>query len=293
MKNLQVSLKKFLGNKNTVTIIGVIICIIILYVGYNYQISRVANLVEMPVANNNIQPRTKISSDMIKTVKVPSNLLEGEFYSNPRDIVGKYSNYNSMIAKGSLFYKSLLIEAENMPSAAYSEVPEGYTVVNYPVDMDTTYANTMEPETYIDIYFKARNNENKVIFGKFVHNVKVLAVKDSSGQNVFESSEEARTPSYLIFAVPEGIHELLRKAMYVADEYDIELLLVPNTVTLTEENAVQVTSADIRNYITERTAMIDVNTEVKDEELFDKDAQQETNNQTNNQNTNQENQTNN
>ena len=309
MKNIQVSVKKFLGNKNTVTIIGVIICIIILYVGYKYQISRAANLVDMPVANADIQPRTQITSNLIKTVEVPSSLLEGEFYSNPKDIVGKYTNYNSMIAKGSLFYRSLLIEAENMPSAVYADVPEGHTVISYPVNMDTTYANTIEPETYINIYFKALNDENKVIFGKFINNIKVLAVKDSSGQNVFETTEEARTPAYIIFAVPEDIHELIRKAMYISDDYGIELLLVPNTLTITEEGAIQVTSADIRDYIMERTAMIDINEEVSDDELWDKEAaaaaqeeqQQEnaenneenTNNENNQQNNNQENQQNN
>ena len=292
MKNIQVSIKKFLGNKNTVTIIGVIICIIILYVGYNYQISRKANLIDMPVANEDIQPRTQITSNLIKTVKVPSSLLEGEFYTAPKDIVGKYTNYNSVIPKGSLFYRTLLIDAENMPSAVYSDVPEGYTVINYPVDMYTTYANTMEPETYINIYFKAINDDNEVIFGKFIHNVKILAVKDSVGQNVFESSEETRIPNYIIFAVPENIHELFRKAQYIAEEYGIQFLLVPNTITLTEEDAVEVTSGDIRDYIMERTAMIDINEEVTDEQLWDKEAaeqKKEEQAQQNEQNANNEN----
>ena len=37
MNNLKASMKKFLGNKNTVTILGVIICLVILYIGYNYN----------------------------------------------------------------------------------------------------------------------------------------------------------------------------------------------------------------------------------------------------------------
>ena len=39
MNNLKASMKKLLGNKNTVTILGVILCLVILAIGYNYRIN--------------------------------------------------------------------------------------------------------------------------------------------------------------------------------------------------------------------------------------------------------------
>ena len=39
--NILVSIKKFITNKNTVTILGVIIIIAILYFGYNYQVEKI------------------------------------------------------------------------------------------------------------------------------------------------------------------------------------------------------------------------------------------------------------
>ena len=48
MNNLNASIKKFLGNKNTVTIIGVVLCLFILYFGYNYRIKQVVTLVRVP-----------------------------------------------------------------------------------------------------------------------------------------------------------------------------------------------------------------------------------------------------
>lgn len=266
------SLKKFMGNKNTVTILGVVICIAVLYIGYNVRINSVTNMVDMPVAAQQIGPRTQITDSMITKIRVPGNLLKGEFYKDRKDIVGKYTNYNTVIAASSLFYKSLLKDAKDLPSAGFGDVKEGHVLVSYPVDMKSTYANSMEPETYINIYFKARNDDDKVIFGKFIHNIKVLSVKDGDGQNVFEASEEIRTPAYLIFALPENVHELFRKTLYIANDYDIELLLVPSTVNLTEENAIKVTSGEIRDYIMERTEMIDINEEVTDEELFIKNS---------------------
>ena len=80
MNNLKASMKKFLGNKNTVTILGVILCLVILYVGYNYQINKKTELVAIPVAKETIQPRTYITDDMIEIRNVPIELLKTSNY---------------------------------------------------------------------------------------------------------------------------------------------------------------------------------------------------------------------
>lgn len=257
MNNLNASFKKFLGNKNTVTILGVIICIFVLYVGYNWRINQVVTLVRVPYANQTIQPKQLITTEMISYMEVPQAFLVGSYYSDANSIVGKYSNYNTIIAQGSLFYQPLLVDAKYLPDNALQNVPDGYTVINYPVNMSSTYANSMMPGEYINIYFKGVNDEGKIMFGKFISNIEILSVKDSAGQHVFESTEEARVPAYMLFAVPEETHLLLRKALYLTD-YSVELILVPNTQTLTEEDAVTVNSEDIKNFIEDKTELVDV-----------------------------------
>ena len=257
MNNLKASMKKFMGNKNTVTILGVILCLLILYLGYNGRINSKVKLVPVPYARETIQPRTYITEDMVGTMMVPKSFLVGKYYSNPDNIYGKYSNYNTMIAKGSLFYADLLVDADELPDSAFQNVPEGYTVIIYPVNIYSTYANSMAPGSYINIYYKSLNDDNEVMFGKFVSNIEVLDVKDSSGRHVFENSEEDRTPAYLLFAVPEETHLLLRKALYLED-YDVELILIPNTATLTEEDTVTVSSRQIEEFINSKTAFVSV-----------------------------------
>lgn len=257
MNNLKASMKKFMGNKNTVTILGVILCLVILYIGYNYRINSKVELVQVPYAAETIQPRTYITEDMIGMMNVPKSFLVGKYYSTVNSIVGKYSNYNTIIAKGSLFYKDLVVDADELPDSAFQDVPEGYTVIIYPVDIYTTYANSMAPGSYINIYYKSLNDDDEVMFGKFVSNIEVLDVKDSSGRHVFENSEEDRTPAYLLFAVPEETHLLLRKALYLED-YDVELLLIPNTATLTEKDTVTVSSRQIEEFINEKTEFVSV-----------------------------------
>lgn len=260
MNNLKASMKKFLGNKNTVTILGVIICLIILYVGYNIRINSKVELVAIPYAKETIQPRTYITDKMVGTMNVPKSFLVGDYYTKKENIVGKYSNYNTMIAKGSIFYRDLVVSKENLPDSAFQDVPEGYTVINYPVTIASTYANSMAPGSYINIYYKSLNDNDEVMFGKFLSNIKVLDVKDSSGRHVFENSDETRTPAYMLFAVPEETHLLLRKALYLS-EYDVELLLIPNTAELTNEQKenVTVSSEDIKNFIESKTVFVSVN----------------------------------
>ena len=267
MSNLSESFKKFMGNKNTVTILGVVLCIIILIVGYNRTINSKIKLSQVPYAIQTIQPKTQITAEMIGTMSVPEAFIKvGDYYKTHSQIIGKYSNYNTVISKGSLFYKSLLTEEKYLPDAYRYDVPAGSTVINYPVNMSTTYANSIMPENYINIYFKAiipaseneGATEDQIMFGKFIRDIEVLSVKDSQGQHVFENTDEVRTPAYMLFALPEEQHLLLRKAAYLQNQYSVELLLVPNTEELADDAEVILSSSDIEKFITDRTAFVNV-----------------------------------
>ena len=71
-------------------------------------------------------------------------------------------------------------------------------------------------------------------------------------------SAEARTPAYMLFALPEDMHLLFRKAVYLEGQYDVELILVPNTQELKEDDTEFVSSQDIQNFINEKTKMVSV-----------------------------------
>ena len=66
MENVMASFKRFFKNKNTVTIIGVIIILVLLYIGYSSQINKAVEPVSIPDATETIQPRTQITSDMVQ-----------------------------------------------------------------------------------------------------------------------------------------------------------------------------------------------------------------------------------
>lgn len=253
MNNISNAIKRFFSNKNTVTIVGVLLCILVLYIGYNYRIKQATTPIKVPYANQTIQPRTLITSDMISYTEVLPSTLKGNYITNANLIIGKYSNYNTAIPNGSLFYQDAVINERDLPDSAFGEIPSGYTVVSFPVTMSSTYGNSMYPNNYINLYFKAYNEDTKkLIFGKLISNIKILDVKDSSGNHVFENTSEERTPAYILFAVPEEQHILIRKAMYLS-KVSAELIPVPNTAVLTEEDTVELDSQALAQFIIERT----------------------------------------
>ena len=234
MNNFMRNLKKFFTNKNTVTILGVIAIVAILYFGYTYQINKQVKPTRVPVANTTIQPRTKITTEMIKYIEVPGDTLSSNVMLNTDEITKLYSNYNTVIPEGSMFYTDVLTTKEQMPDSAFVDVEEGDIPYQFAVNMETTYGNSIFP-------------------GNFLENVKVLAVKDASGQHVFENSAENRTPAYIIFGVKYDVNILLLKAKYLTE---VEVFPVPHGAWVGTEGQIQVSSEELKNYINEKTVML-------------------------------------
>lgn len=251
-------LNKFLKNKNTVTILGVLACLVILYIGYTMRINQKTALVTVYYARETIQPKTQITEDMIGRMQVPESFIQGTYYRNYNDIVGKYSNYNTMIASGSIFYTDLLVEEASLPDAVFYDVNEGERVVDFPVNVVTTYGNSIMPGNKVDIYVKLYQDNGKLVYGEFFENIEVLAVKDGNGKNVFESTDESRTPAHLYFSLPEAKYLLFSSLNYI-ETNDIEVVLVPNTMKFdaNDPTATEVTSDYLYDFVLKQVEKID------------------------------------
>lgn len=261
MKNIIFNFKKFISNKNTVTILGVFLGILVIYFGYNFRVQQAIKPVRVPYALVTIQPRQRITEDMIGYASIPPGMIMGNAVIDSGFVLDKYANYNTVIPEGSLFYTDALITAAELPDSAFIDIPEGHVPFSLPVNVASTYGNSIFPGNYINIYFKGFNEEGKVMVGKLLENIKVLAVKDSSGKHVFENTEEERSSSYIIFALPENLHLLLRKAYYLSGDRDIEaeLIPVPNTEIYTGEvGVINVANQYLQTYVEVNTGFVPV-----------------------------------
>ena len=265
MNNLAASAKRFLKNKNMVTIIGVIIILILLYIGYSTQINRAVEPIQIPVATQTIQPRTEITDDMVSLIDMPNVSLSDNVIRSRSQIVGMYSNVNSVIPEGSMFYTDSVISEDELPDAAFANVKSGEVVYNFPVDMESTYGNSIFPGNKIDIYMKVGDGQDeKIMIGKLIENIEVLAVKDSSGRAVFENTSEQRTPSMMIFGLKTDLYLMLKKASYMGS-LGVELYPVPHGGTVDTEGATQVSTQQLVDYIDAHS----VNIPIPDESTTD------------------------
>ena len=198
MGNLVTSFKKFLQNKNTVTVLGVILAIIVLYFAYTMRINSSISPITVPYASQQIGAGTQITESMIGTTSVPPAMIKGDVITNIGEIVDKYAAADVVIPEGSLFYKRAVVEKEQLPANIILQYPKGYVLYNLAVSTESTYGNSVYPGNYIDIYLKAVNaldeeqiksgqaqDADKIMLGKLFSNIEVLAVKDSTGQPVF------------------------------------------------------------------------------------------------------------
>lgn len=265
MNNLSKTIKKVLGNKNTVTIIGVLLCIIVLYVGYNMRINQKTKLVKVYYATETIQPKTQITEDMIGTTELPETFLTGEYYKNYSDIEGKYSNYNSIIPAGSLFYTAQVVKKDELPDSVLYDIEKENTISYLRTDVERSYGNIIMPTNYVDVYVKMTNSDGKIVYGKYMENLKVLSVKTSDGQDVFDNTEEVRTPSYIYFAMPEAEYLTFTMLKYLQEEKEeafIEIVLVPSGTEYEDTPSVKVSGKYITDYIMNNIEKIDYQDEL-------------------------------
>ena len=268
MDNFLVSVKKFFSNKNTVTVIGVLVAVAILYVGYNWRVKQAVTLIDVPVSTQEIGSRTLITKEMITYMSVPQSLVNKSqnIVVNESLIVGKYVSFGTTIAANSMFYSSQLLTSQEMPDSAFANIPDKYTIYSLGVNLQSTYGNSIFPGNYIDLYFKAIDDAGKVMFGKIIESIEVLAVKDNAGNHVFESTVEERTPSVLLFAVPDDMFDLLKKAEYITGN-SIEVIPVPRNAAYTANpGETQVSSEYIKEFILSKTTYIPANTVVTEPE---------------------------
>lgn len=246
-------LKSLLANKNVVTILGAILLIVALYAMYSWRVKEAINPIRIPYAKVTIGPRTRIERDMIDYVDIQEASIKGKVLTNPNtQIIGWYTNINTTIPKGSLFYagedNSLIVRFEDLADSWIANIPKGMVAYNLRVDVMSTYGNSIYPGNYVDIYFKGVDN-GKIVIGKILSNVKVSVVKDDAGNNVFENITEHRTPSQVIIAVTEEMNSLLRTAEYMNNS---KLIIVPTNKSYTEnseEVTTEISSEEIKAFI--------------------------------------------
>ena len=194
---------------------------------------------------------------MVGRIKVASTYVNEaqNLIKNTQEVVGKYASYKSTIPKGSLFYKSSLKTPEEMPDAAFANIEEGFTIFSLEVDKETTYANSIRAGDYIDLYMSTQNDETDerlIMFGCLIKSIRVLAVKDSKGENILKNSLNYGEPAELLFAVDDEMFELLMESKWVANSVEL-IPVIYNENYTNNAGQTNISSEELREFIKMQT----------------------------------------
>lgn len=252
MGSFLISIKRFFQNKNTVTIFALLVAVGIIYYSYNLRIKKSTEPVNVPYATMELGPRTYITSDMVSTKKVPGGVVTKDVINSSKNIVGKYVSNRAVIPEGSMFYESMVIEWDKLPSSNFENIGDGQTIYQLKVDSNKTYGNSIYPGNYIDIYYVTRKKEknNSLWIGKFIEGIRVLDVVDSAGNSVFETNGAPLQPSKIQFNVDDPTFLLFKKIDLFGD---VDLFPVQrNAAYSKQEHKAKIVGNEFAEYIKSR-----------------------------------------
>lgn len=253
MGNIGEKIRNIISNKNTVTILAVIAGIIVIWGFYKYRVEHAVTPIRVPYAKEAIAAGEKITEDKIAYTEINSKFLKtADVYRSSGDLIGKYVTHGTSISAGALFYKKQVVSKAELPVNYYDSIKDGYTVFGLAVTNHSTYGNSIYPGDKIDLYIKAIDENNRVLFGKFVTGIEVLQVVDSTGRNVFAGSKSG-VPAELMFEVKDEDYELLMLATYIGG-----LNIVPVPRNKNYDPPEIKTYEYLKNYILAKSAEIPV-----------------------------------
>ncbi len=258
MDKIKEEIKKVLSNKNTLTIIIVIIGIICLYAIYNYRVTQAVTTIRVPYAKKELTSRSQITTDAIGYTELPKRIAKNlGVVTSTANITNNYVKYGETIPANSFFYKDYIVTFEEATTNEFSNIPDEYTAYSLTVDINSTYGNSIYTGNYVDLFVKATSSANRVIFGRLIQGIKVLAVLDSSGNDVFESSTETRTPAQMWFALPDELYTLLKKTEYIGG---VSVMPIPRNASYsaTDRDAT-IDSQYIQNFILSKSITVNQN----------------------------------
>ena len=234
-------MNRFFKNKSLVTLIAAVICVIIITCFYYYRVNKIIDQIEIPVAVKRLDAKDEIKAEDIKYVKVARSLLSENIITSSQRLINKRVNYNTYIPEGGMFYVSAVVNDEELPDSAWKHIGNDKTIIYLEITEGSAYGNLIYPGDRIDLYMRALH-QDKIVYGKFVESIKVLAVKDENGNHIFKKDSASGRPSQLIFEVDEEMFLLLKSASYLGGTF--EIIPVPRNAEYTAKNGETQISGD-------------------------------------------------
>lgn len=197
--------------KITISIIVVILMVVLNYVCFKFVLSSNLDLVEVYVANRDIYPREEILASDIEIIEIPSAYLQKNVYDNKQDIIGKYTNIQGFIPKGSLFYNSMLNSKELLPDYPSLLLKENQIAYGIQTDIIKSSGNSFVVGQKVDIYVSLNLKGNITVADCLIKAARITGVKDRNGY-VLSDEQSTKIPYVVTLAIDQPLVQYLEKA---------------------------------------------------------------------------------
>ncbi len=194
-----------------IVLAGITLSMINVYV--NYQIKTKMDIINVPVALNDLGIRHMITENDIEFISMSKKLVSENMIIDESLIINSYVSNQGFVSKGSFFYENTLDnqnEMSDMHNFLLEDNQVAFTLQEN--ETDVTLSN-FEINQFVDIYISIRINQSEVINDLFIENVKIIGVKDYNGNDL----EQQMSAATVILAIEKDLISLLKNAQQLGE----------------------------------------------------------------------------
>lgn len=220
------------------------------YAGSVKKAEEIVKPVQVPVAAQTLEEHEVITEEVIQVKELPHSSVPPNALLNPDELIGKLVNTKSTIPANSMFLKETVAALEDIPSRIGMMLEEDQLGLTMRVDLEKSVANSITDGMEVQVrFFTNSTPSGKAFEGVLEERIKVLAVRDSRGEDVTgpiydPQSEEAensdrgnRVPTIVVFEATDEQASYLLRAQQLGD-LNILAVSEENEESLDEEGTV-------------------------------------------------------
>ncbi len=128
--------------------------------------------------------------------------IDQNAFCTKEEIIGKYTDIQGKIPAGSLFYKSMLFDVNDLPDSPILQLKEEQVAFTLLTDVLSLSGNSIVSGQRVNLYGSINLGQNKFIEDLIAENVRVISIKDSKGYNLDHPSSNK-----IPFSITLAIHK--------------------------------------------------------------------------------------
>ncbi len=168
----------------------------------DYLSTKKINLVTVYVASRDIQPRTIITEQDIKEIKIPQDYLLTNAINNKNELLGRITSIQGRIPQDSLFYETNLDKLHTIPDSAVPLLEKNQVAYVLNVNQSNNNFDTFTVGQKVDIYVTISLKNEPTIFDCLLEGVRIVSIKDRKGIEI-SSKESTGSIQTLTLAIQE------------------------------------------------------------------------------------------